>query len=48
VRQAVLNCLDAGGARSLSAAGCEIPDGTPRVNLFAQTRTLEEFGQSLC
>jgi MtaA/CmuA family methyltransferase len=48
VRQAVLNCLGAGGARSLSAAGCEIPDGTPRANLFAQTRTLEEFGQSLC
>ncbi len=47
VRQAVLKCLHAGGTRSFSAAGCEIPDGTPRANLLAQARTLEEFGQSV-
>lgn len=46
VRRAVLKCLNAGGPRCFSAAGCEIPDGTPRANLLAQARTLEEFGQS--
>jgi MtaA/CmuA family methyltransferase len=43
VRQAVRACLSAGGARCISAAGCEIPDGTPHANLRAQARTLEEL-----
>ena len=43
VRQAVLNCLDWGGPCCISAAGCEIPDGTPVENLLAQKQTLEEY-----
>lgn len=35
--------LRQGGPRGLNAAGCEIPDGTPEENLFAQTRALEEY-----
>lgn len=33
-------CLRKGGLRSLSAASCEIPDGSPPGNLDAQTRAL--------
>ncbi len=33
-------CMQAGGPRSISAAGCEIPDGTPEENFHAQTRAL--------
>jgi MtaA/CmuA family methyltransferase len=40
VRAATLACMAAGGARSISAAGCEIPDGTPHENLLAQAATL--------
>ena len=36
-------CLQAGGARCFSAAGCEIPDQTPIENLRAQTRALRDF-----
>ena len=41
VRQATLDCLSWGGARSFSAAGCEIPDATPVENLLAQKQALE-------
>ena len=44
VRQATRRCLELGGPRSISAAGCEIPDGTPRENLLAQAQALREFG----
>jgi MtaA/CmuA family methyltransferase len=40
VYAATLTCMRQGGPRSLSAAGCEIPDGTPHANLEAQTRAL--------
>jgi hypothetical protein len=40
VRQAVLQSLRLGGTRSISAAGCEIPDGTPYENLLAQAEAL--------
>jgi MtaA/CmuA family methyltransferase len=35
------HCMSVGGARSFSAAGCEVPDGTPHKNLRAQLRALE-------
>jgi MtaA/CmuA family methyltransferase len=44
VEQAVRYCLANGGERSISAAGCEIPEGTPPANLRAQARALREFG----
>ena len=40
VRAATSACMAAGGARSISAAGCEIPDGTPHENLIAQAEAL--------
>lgn len=40
----VLACLQAGGRRLFSMAGCEIPDGTPAANLHAQTRALQDWG----
>jgi MtaA/CmuA family methyltransferase len=43
VRSAVKSCLDAGGPRSISAAGCEIPDGTPYGNLRAQAQALRSY-----
>ena len=45
VYRAVVNCLSDGGSRSFSAAGCEIPDGTPHHNLHAQHRALQDFNQ---
>jgi MtaA/CmuA family methyltransferase len=42
VRKAVTLCLQAGSPRSISGAGCEIPDGTPQVNLHAQSQVLRE------
>ncbi|OQA40033.1 MAG: Uroporphyrinogen decarboxylase [Chloroflexi bacterium ADurb.Bin325] len=36
-------CLAAGGPRCFSAAGCEIPDGTPEENLHSQARVLREW-----
>lgn len=40
VNAAVQACLAVGGARSFSAAGCEIPIATPPANLLAHARTL--------
>jgi MtaA/CmuA family methyltransferase len=45
VYQAVTHCLEqAGSSRSFSAAGCEIPDGTPHANLLAQAQALQDHG----
>jgi uroporphyrinogen-III decarboxylase len=46
VEEAVWKCLAMGGSRSLSAAGCEIPDGTPHENLHAQARALQAANQA--
>jgi MtaA/CmuA family methyltransferase len=43
VYAAVQECMTAGGPRAFSAAGCEIPDGTPPANLLAQNRALGEL-----
>jgi uroporphyrinogen decarboxylase len=43
VRAAVVECARWGGPKNLSAAGCEIPDGTPHPNLHAQTRALRDL-----
>ena len=43
VREATLHCLQQGGQRCISAAGCEIPDGTPHQNLRAQAQALREY-----
>jgi len=40
VARATTDCLRRGGPRCLSAAGCEIPDGTPDANLLAQRDAL--------
>ena len=40
VRDAILACIQKGGTRLFSGAGCEIPDGTPDENLLAQRQTL--------
>jgi uroporphyrinogen-III decarboxylase len=45
VQQAVWRCMELGGARSISAAGCEIPDGTPPANLQAQAQALQSHNQ---
>ena len=42
VEQAVAYCMQWGGPRSFSAAGCEIPDGTPHANLLAQAQVLKD------
>ena len=42
--EATVACLNSGGPRSISGAGCEIPDGTPAENLHAQTRALRDYG----
>ncbi len=44
VEKAVLHCLAVGGSNSFSAAGCEIPDGTPPANLHTHARILREAG----
>jgi MtaA/CmuA family methyltransferase len=44
VEEAVLHCLEVGGARNFSAAGCEIPDGTPPENLRTHAHVLREAG----
>lgn len=46
VYRAVTTGLAAGGPKCFSAAGCEIPDGTPLENLRAQTQALKDFAQS--
>ncbi len=43
VRQAVTECATLGGPKNISAAGCEIPDGTPHQNLCAQAQALREL-----
>ena len=47
VYQAVLGCLQTGGNRCISMAGCEIPAGTPHENLMAQAQALREFGKNI-
>ena len=42
VEQAVADCVRWGGQGYFSAAGCEIPDGTPAANLLAQARVLRD------
>jgi len=44
VYAATLSCHALGGERWFSAAGCEIPEGTPPANLHAQTRALQDAG----
>jgi MtaA/CmuA family methyltransferase len=44
VYESTLACLRAGGPRSISGAGCEIPDGTPAENLQAQSRAVRDYG----
>ncbi len=44
VYAATVECMRLGGPRAISAAGCEIPDGTPHENLRAQARALREYG----
>lgn len=44
VRTAVQACLAVGGERSFSAAGCEIPMGTPPANLLAHASALAAAG----
>ncbi len=44
VYDAVTDCLKRGGPRSISGAGCEIPDGTPHKNLYAQARAIRDYG----
>lgn len=46
VREGVLACLRAGGRKSFSGAGCEIPDGTPPENLRAHAEALREWGSA--
>lgn len=41
VRAATAACMAAGGPNAISAAGCEIPDGTPHANLRAQAEALK-------
>ena len=46
IKDATLHCLKVGGPRSFSAAGCEIPDGTPPNNLLVHARVLRDAGSS--
>jgi len=46
VRESAVRCVRDGGKRSFSAAGCEIPDGTPLENLLAHTQALRSLGLS--
>jgi uroporphyrinogen-III decarboxylase len=46
VEEAALHCLTVGGPKSFSAAGCEIPDGTPQKNLHVHARVLREAGDA--
>jgi MtaA/CmuA family methyltransferase len=43
VSEAVVTCVTHAGSRGLSAAGCEIPDGTPHENLLAQAQALRRL-----
>ena len=44
VYRATRHCMQVGGTRSISGAGCEIPLGTPHDNLHAQSQALRDFG----
>jgi len=44
IEEAAEHCLQVGGAKSISAAGCEIPDGTPVENLRIHARFLRNAG----
>jgi len=44
VREGILACLRQGSSRSFSAAGCEIPLGTPEENLRMHAETLRRWG----
>ena len=44
VYTATLECMQLGGSRCFSAAGCEIPDNTPHRNLMAQNAALRAIG----
>ena len=44
VAAAATAAMAAGGPRSFSMAGCEIPDGTPHANLRAQAAALRVWG----
>jgi MtaA/CmuA family methyltransferase len=46
VYDATHTCLQVGGDRCFSMAGCEIPDQTPAENLQAQSRALKDFHQT--
>ena len=46
IEEAARHCLAVGGSKSISAAGCEIPDGTPPKNLNIHARVLREAGSS--
>jgi MtaA/CmuA family methyltransferase len=46
VYEATHACLQAGGERCFSMAGCEIPDRTPVENLHAQSRALRDYYRS--
>jgi uroporphyrinogen decarboxylase len=43
VYRATWACLEKGGPIGISAAGCEIPIGTPPENIQAQVRALKEY-----
>ncbi len=43
VDAAVRACAAAAGPRHFSAAGCEVPDGTPQANVLAHARALREL-----
>jgi uroporphyrinogen decarboxylase len=43
VETAVRACSAQGGPRHMSAAGCEVPDGTPAANALAHARALREM-----
>jgi uroporphyrinogen decarboxylase len=44
VYAATITCMQLGGPRCVSAAGCEIPDKTPHMNIKAQTAALRAIG----
>jgi len=45
VAEATQECLEKGGARLFSGAGCEVPDGTPHANLHMQNEVLKVWNQ---
>jgi len=47
VKSETLKCLQTGGSRCISMAGCEVPYDTPYENLLAQAGALKEFGSGL-